>query len=275
MELTITKNITYIIFLILLFPFSAFSQGMTTASMNGTVKDTEGTVLVGASIKVVHNPSGSVVGARSNKSGRFNAVGLRVGGPFSIETSMVGYEKTVINDINLGVGQNMSIDIVLSQKSIRTENIEVFADKGDIISSEKIGASQTIGEEEIDNLPTISRSIHDYSRLSPHVISSTSEGSTTGKQKLQISIDILNLMNMFDPSWGYQYFITNSSYSMLRFEGYVSQAEINAGLFGQEDLNKIKADFVPDFRGNTKDAIFSISDLTSRWQMQLGIRYFF
>ena len=103
----------------------------------------------------------------------------------------------------------------------------------------------------------------------------TQDIPTTGKQKLQISIDILNLMNMIDPSWGYQYFITNSSYSMLRFEGYVSQAEINAGLFGQEDLNKIKAGFVPDFRGNTKEAIFSISDLTSRWQMQLGIRYFF
>ena len=175
-----TKITTFIIFLILLIPFSAFSQGMTTASINGTVKDTEGTVLVGASIKVVHNPSGSVVGTRSNKSGRFNAVGLRVGGPFTIETSMIGYEKTVINDINLGVGQNMSLDIVLSQKSVRTENIEVIADKGDIISSEKTGASQTIGQEEIENLPTISRSIHDYSRLSPHVISSTSEGSNVG-----------------------------------------------------------------------------------------------
>jgi len=170
-----TKITTYIIFLILLIPFSAFSQGMTTASINGTVKDTEGTVLVGASIKVVHNPSGSVVGTRSNKSGRFNAVGLRVGGPFTIEISMVGYEKTVINDINLGVGQNMSLEIVLSQKSVRTENIEVVADKGDIISSEKTGASQTIGQEEIDNLRQYHVPFHDYSRLSPHVISSTSE----------------------------------------------------------------------------------------------------
>ncbi len=40
-------------------------------------------------------------------------------------------------------------------------------------------------------------------------------------------------------------------------------AEINAGLCGQEDLNKIKAGFVPDIRGNTKEALFSISiDLT-------------
>lgn len=178
-----TKNFTYIFFILsvlFLLPFTANSQGLTTAGLSGTIKDTKGEILVGANVKVIHEPSGSIMGGRSNKSGRFNVVGLRVGGPFTVEVSMVGYEKHIINDINLGVGQNLSIDVKLSQTSIRTESIEVIASKGDIISKEKTGATQTVGEEEINNLPTIARSIHDYSRLSPHVISSTSDGSNVG-----------------------------------------------------------------------------------------------
>ncbi|MBX3044376.1 MAG: TonB-dependent receptor [Candidatus Kapabacteria bacterium] len=174
------KNVTLIIILTLFMPEVMISQGMTTASVNGITKDTEGNILVGVNVKVTHDPSGTVMGGRSNKSGRFNVVGLRVGGPFTIEATMVGYSKSTLNNINLGVGQNMSIDIILSQRAVRTADVEVFASKGDIISSEKTGASQTISEEEINNLPTISRSIHDYSRLSPHVISSTSEGSNVG-----------------------------------------------------------------------------------------------
>jgi hypothetical protein len=177
-----TKFVTKIFFIIFctILPLSIFAQGLTTASVNGNIKDSNGEILVGVNVKVIHEPSGSVAGSRTNKSGRYNVVGLRIGGPFTIEATMVGYEKITISDLNLGVGQNMTVDIVLSQKSVRTENIEVFATKGDIISSEKTGASQTVSEEEINNLPTIARSIHDYARLSPHVISSTSEGSNVG-----------------------------------------------------------------------------------------------
>ncbi len=177
-----SKFVTTIIFL-LFWGISCneiFAQGLTTASINGNVKDKSGQTLVGVNVKITHQPSGSIIGGRTNKSGRYNVVGLRVGGPFTIEATMVGYEKVIINDINLGVGQNMSIDITLLQTSVRTESIEVVASKGDIISSEKTGASQIVTEDEINNLPTIARSIHDYSRLSPHVISSTSEGSNVG-----------------------------------------------------------------------------------------------
>lgn len=169
------------IFLLLLFtPVLMFSQGLTTASLNGTIKDSENKILTGVNVKVTHIPSGTVSGSRTNSSGRFNVVGLRVGGPYKVEASLIGFEKVVLENINLGVGQNMSLDITLSEKAIVTESIEVTASKNDIISSEKTGASQIVSEEEIENLPTISRSIHDYARLSPHVISSTSEGSNVG-----------------------------------------------------------------------------------------------
>lgn len=174
------KFIINVLLYLIILPVVAFSQGMTTASVNGTIKDSDGNLLTGVNVKVTHEPSGTVRGGRSNKSGRYNVVGLRIGGPYTIEATMVGFEKSIFQNVNLGVGQNMSIDITLSQRSVRTEDVVVVASKGDIISSEKTGASQVVGEEEINNLPTISRSIHDYSRLSPHVISSTSEGSNVG-----------------------------------------------------------------------------------------------
>ena len=158
----------------------SYSQGVTTASISGKVTDANGKPLTGTTIKVVHLPTGTTAGAVTNAAGRFNIVGLRVGGPYTVTISMVGYETQVKEDITLGINQNLNMDIRLNEKGVQTGIVNVVADRNEIISSNRTGASQAITESEIKSLPTIARSIHDYSRLSPHIISSTSEGSNVG-----------------------------------------------------------------------------------------------
>jgi hypothetical protein len=128
----------------------------------------------------VHQPTGTTSGAVTNNAGRFNIIGLRVGGPYTVTISMVGYESQVKENITLGIDQNFSMNIRLVEKGVKTGTVDVVADKNEIISSNRTGASQSVTESEIKSLPTIARSIHDYSRLSPHIISSTSEGSNVG-----------------------------------------------------------------------------------------------
>lgn len=158
----------------------AYAQGVTTASISGTVYDSEGLPVVSAKIKVVHEPTGTVSGAISSKKGKYNIVGLRVGGPYIVSVNMTGYDPYQTMIPNLALNQNYNLDINLSQKGYKTDEIQVVGKKNEIISSERTGASQLVNEVDIKNLPTIARSIHDYSRLSPLIVSSTSDGSNVG-----------------------------------------------------------------------------------------------
>ncbi|MEJ5286548.1 MAG: carboxypeptidase regulatory-like domain-containing protein [Bacteroidota bacterium] len=167
---------------LLLFAVTYFSlsQGITTSSISGTVVDVDGKPLVGATVKATHLPSGTVAGVMVKGKGNFTIPGLRPGGPYKVEVTMVGFKPESKEDIYLTVGQEFSLRFVLQPKDIQTREIQVISDRNDIISSNRTGASQTVTEVEIATLPTIARSIHDYSRLSPLVISSTSEGSNVG-----------------------------------------------------------------------------------------------
>lgn len=174
-----------------------FAQGVTTSSINGLVTDPEGKPLVGATIKAIHLPSSTVTGGITNSKGKFFIPGLRPGGPYNVSATYVGYRTKVIENISLTLGQEFEIRFVLQPKDVQTREIQVFSDKNDIITSNRTGASQTITEVEISSLPTIARSIHDYSRLSPLVISSTSEGSNIGSRNskynnIQVDGAILN-----------------------------------------------------------------------------------
>lgn len=160
----------------------AFSQGITTSSITGSVRDVDGKPLAGATVKATHLPSGTVSGGVVNNKGYFSIVGLRPGGPYKVEVTMVGYRAESKEDIFLTVGQEFTLRFILQPRDVQIREIQVISDKNDIISSNRTGASQTVSEVEISTLPTIARSIHDYSRLSPLVISSTSEGSNVASR---------------------------------------------------------------------------------------------
>ncbi|MCX7909689.1 MAG: carboxypeptidase regulatory-like domain-containing protein [Ignavibacteria bacterium] len=172
----------YLTLILFLFPFLAFSQGITTSSIVGTVKDVDGKPLAGATVKAIHLPSGTITGTVVNPRGNFSIPGLRPGGPYKVEITMVGFRPESKEDIFLTVGQEFTVRFILQPRDIQTREIQVVSDRNDIISSNRTGASQTVTEVEISTLPTIARSIHDYSRLSPLVISSTSEGSNVASR---------------------------------------------------------------------------------------------
>ncbi len=176
------KTISKLFLLLVFSSYCVFSQGITTSSVTGSIVDPNGNPLVGATIKATHLPSGSTFGAYSSSKGNFTILGLRPGGPYRITATYIGFRTETVEDVFLTVGQEYYIRFVLQPQDIQTREIEIISDRNDIISSNRTGASQTVTQVEISSLPTISRSLHDYSRLSPLVISSTSEGSNVASR---------------------------------------------------------------------------------------------
>lgn len=175
-----SKYFLSLLIVMILVPAIAFSQGATTAAVNGLVSDESGKPLVGATVKVLHIPSGTLSGAITNGSGRYNVLNLRVGGPYQVKVSMVGYDTASKYNVYLAVTQNLNIDFKLNEKGVTTNAVEVVAQRNEIISSDRTGAANVVSEKDIRSMPSISRSIQDFTRLSPYIATSSTNGSSNG-----------------------------------------------------------------------------------------------
>ncbi|QDH78696.1 hypothetical protein FKX85_06460 [Echinicola soli] len=170
---------------------SLYGQGITTASMSGVVEDPNGETLPGANVVAIHTPSGTRYGASTRVDGRFAIQGMRVGGPYTVEVSYIGFEKAVVNNINLQLGQAYGLDVVLQEEGLEIEGVEVLATRSPIINDERTGAATSISNEQINSLPSISRSLSDFTRLTPQASTAGSGTSFAGQNNRynQFAID--------------------------------------------------------------------------------------
>lgn len=148
---------------------SAFGQGVTTASMRGVVTDTNGETLPGANVLAVHMPSGTEYGTATQNDGTFNLRGMRVGGPYTVTVTFVGFESFTREGINLTLGDTYRLDVTLRDSAVELGEVQVVAQTG-IFDSENTGVGTNIGEDRIRNVPTVGRDLSDFTRLTPQAI---------------------------------------------------------------------------------------------------------
>ena len=98
------KNLRSLAVVFLLMMTTALTAQITTSSMSGRVSDAEGAV-VGATVIATHQSSGTTYGTVTNLEGRFNLNGMRVGGPYTVEVSYIGYGTNTTNNITLSLGE--------------------------------------------------------------------------------------------------------------------------------------------------------------------------
>lgn len=139
---------------------------VTTSSMSGRITDAEGPV-IGAEVVATHTPSGTVYGTVTNVDGRYSLRGMRVGGPYTVEVSFIGYATNITEDVTLALGDDYSHNVVLSSASLDLGEVVVSATKSKF-TSEKTGASTNISNTQISSMPMINRSISDITKLSPY-----------------------------------------------------------------------------------------------------------
>ncbi|MGH1362555.1 MAG: TonB-dependent receptor [Calditrichia bacterium] len=163
-----------------------FAQGVTTASFNGSVADNNGNALAGANVVAVHLPSGSQYGSSTRVDGRYNIPNVRVGGPYEISVSYVGYTDKSIEGVVVAITENRTINFTLTETTYEGQAVDVVAEQNEILSGSRTGANTTVTEETIQKFPSIERSIQDFARLSPQIVgtnigsSDNTGGSSSG-----------------------------------------------------------------------------------------------
>lgn len=188
------KRILPFIIALLAFPFLMNAQ-VTSSSITGTVKTASGEPLEAATITATHLPSGSVYTTIAKKGGTFTLSNLRIGGPYTLTVNFVGLKPQTVQDINLSLGEPYNANVVLSDDSKTLSNVVITTTGGRRITRDKTGASTNINSRMITTLPSISRSLSDFTRLTPQA-----NGNSFGGRDARynnVTIDGANLNNNF------------------------------------------------------------------------------
>lgn len=184
--------------IILLFTFVFTTQltaQVTNSSITGIVKTNDNNPLEGVSIVATHLPSGSRYSTVSKKGGLYTLPGLRTGGPYTIKFSYVGLRAEEVTDVFLSLGEPFTINQILSDQASPLKDVSVVAAKKKTLADKSGGASTVINQNQLNSLPTISRSINDFTRLTPQSNGNSFAGRD-GRYN-NTSIDGANLNNNF------------------------------------------------------------------------------
>ncbi len=178
-------------------PLGAVAQGVTTASITGTIKDKTGEVIPGANVVATHMESGTTYGAATRADGLYNIEGMRVGGPYTVKVSFVGYKEQVHEEIYLELGQTLILNYDLISEATELDAIVITGVQDAILNSEKIGASSNFSNRNITRLPSIGRDFRDITRLTPQA--GGGAFSFGGRSNLynNLSIDGATMNNVF------------------------------------------------------------------------------
>jgi hypothetical protein len=161
---------------------TSFGQ-ITTSTLSGVVKNEKGEVLIGATVHAVHQPTGSEYTSSSNKSGFYTIPAVRVGGPYVIHVSYVGYKKKEMTDINTALGLTTNVNFVLIDDSKSLKEVIVVGTKNNVFSKDKTGASQQFGRRELQTIPiTGARTIDGITKYNPF-----GSGSSFGAQDSRLN----------------------------------------------------------------------------------------
>ena len=152
----------------------------TTAGLGGRVVAADGQPVAGAEVTIVHTESGTVSTAVTDANGRYNARGLRVGGPYTITANKAGAGTSTRDNVYLALDQVSQIDAQLRNDVTTLNTVTVVGTGSDIFSTEKMGAGTNVDQATIEALPSIKRDLQDYARLDPRV-------SQTDKERGEIS----------------------------------------------------------------------------------------
>jgi len=231
----------------------AVGQGVTTATLSGFVTDDTGAPLPGANVVAVHQPSGTEYGTSTRSEGVYTLQNLRVGGPYTITVTFVGFEAQQKEEIFLQLGQTRRINFELAESAVALDGVEVTAGRGDVINSERTGAATSVDPAQVARLPSIERSTRDLIRTDPR---NDGNLSFAGRNWLfnNLSVDgsyFNNPYGLDDPSPGGQ-----ANAEPIPFEAVeqvqvsVAPFDVREGGFTGANVNTVTKSGTNTFRGS-------------------------
>lgn len=146
---------------------STASAQVTTARINAVVTDPAGLPKPDVRVTVVHVPSGTRTEARTRADGRVFIPGLRVGGPYTVTVSSIGFQANAQSNIFLNLGESTDLRFVLAPSVTQLSGVTVTGAVDPTFSESRTGAATAVSRGVLATLPTISGRLESIVRLTP------------------------------------------------------------------------------------------------------------
>jgi hypothetical protein len=233
------------------------AQGVTTASVNGIVSDSKGSI-PGATVTVTHIPTGTVYATVTRADGRYNLPNLRVGGPYTVKITFIGYKDFIQEGIALSIGQDQRIDGKIEENNTNLKEVTITGTQGKVINSSRTGARETITRAQIETLPTINRSLQDFTKLTPSANGLSFGGRSSGYNNITVDGALFNNSFGLSGTLGGQ---TNSQPISLdaidQIQVDIAPFDVRQGNFTGAGVNTVVKSGTNEFKGTVYDYIRS------------------
>ncbi len=151
----------------------AMAQNVTSAGVSGRVVDAQGNPVAGASVQILHEPSGTTKVVTTNADGRYTAQGLRVGGPFDITVNKSGMAKAEKDNVYLQLGQVSAVNLTMGASEANAKDLGTVVVTASALTQtfnpDNKGLSTNISQQDLEANPSANRSIDDVARLDPRI----------------------------------------------------------------------------------------------------------
>ena len=171
-----SRTATFLVLLLLGSGARVFAQGITTGAISGDVKSSTGEQMVGATVLAVHEPSGTKYGTSTRANGHYVIPNVRVGGPYTVTVSAIGYKKVAKENVYTIISQTTDVNFTVAEEAVQTAEQVIVGERNPVLSSTRTGAATNIDKQTFGLLPTISGKFQDFIRLTPESRGNTSFG---------------------------------------------------------------------------------------------------
>src|SRR5688500_8871288 len=156
---------SFVVLVVLVFVCASFLHAQeTTADIVGTVSDTAGKVIAGATVTVTHKGTDATRTVVTGPDGSYTITTLNPG-RYDLSVEAPNFSKTVIRDFELNVGVDRSFNVELKPGQI-TEVVEVTGE-GALIQPTRSDIDTTVSPKEIENLPLLNRTFAGLTVIAP------------------------------------------------------------------------------------------------------------
>ena len=172
---------------------TSLSAQVTTGALAGRVTAQQGgRGVAGVRIRALHVPSGTAYQAISRADGSYTVPGMRVGGPYTVTANTIGFAPQTRNDILIQLGVTSEASFVIVTAAVQLATVSVTAQTGGVLSGSRTGAATTVSREALEALPTITRSINDFTRLTPQASGQSFAGQDSRLNNITIDGSYFN-----------------------------------------------------------------------------------
>ncbi len=242
----------------------------TSSGIGGQVVSASGQPVAGAEVTITHNESGTVSRTTTDATGRYNARGLRVGGPYTIVINKVGEPKKTEDGVYLELNQVSTVNVTLGAATNLAAVQVVGSARSLQFDSNNKGVGTSISGRQLETAVSGNRSLDDIARLDPRVtVTDQNDGSISvagqNNRYNNISVDGLSVNDPFGLNSNGLGFTGSpvSADTIAAYDIKITEFDVTTDSVGA-NINAVTKSGTNDFRGSVYYALTDANSMIGK-----------